>query len=230
MGQQWHYSKSGKQLGPVSDAELRQLANQGTLLPTDLVWREGMQEWKRADFIKGLFPEPVAAKQPSGPPPLPVNAPIQNRKKASKPLLILGIAGGGFLFLMFLCCGVLGLAVNDTQQNKQTAEAKPEDIITISSSQLFAEYKANDINADRKYKGKILQVSGTAEHISRDIVDNIYVTLKGGQYEIFSIQCFFSDQFEDQAAQLRPHQYLTIRGRCDGKFGNVMIKDCIIVQ
>jgi hypothetical protein len=230
MGQQWHYSKGGKQHGPVSDSELRQLANEGTLLPSDLVWREGMQEWNRADFIKGLFPESVAAKQASGPPPLPGKASTQSPKTISKPLLFLGIAGGGFMLLMFLCCGFLGLAVNDTKQKEQIAEAKPEDIITISSSQLFAEYKANDINADRKYKGKILQVSGTAEHISRDIVDNIYVTLKGGEYEIFSIQCFFSDQFEDQAARLRPHQYLTIRGRCDGKFGNVMIKDCIIVE
>lgn len=42
---QWYYSKSGQQFGPVSEEELRLKMQSGELLPSDLVWREGMADW-----------------------------------------------------------------------------------------------------------------------------------------------------------------------------------------
>jgi len=173
----------------------------------------------------------------NGPPPLPSASGTGISKAGSnKSMLVIGGIGcGGFLFL-FMCFGVLGLAINGgsgtgtARNSKAIAEAPAEEIISINSNQLFAEYEANDIAADKKYKGQILEVSGSVENISRDILDNIYVTLKTGEYTLFSIQCFFADDFEDRAAELRPGQYLRIRGRCDGKFGNVMLKGCIIVE
>jgi len=57
MAQEWHYEKSGKTFGPISSSELREKANAGELLPSDLIWREGMKDWKAARSAKGLFPE-----------------------------------------------------------------------------------------------------------------------------------------------------------------------------
>jgi hypothetical protein len=65
MADQWYYSRSGQQLGPVTGSELRQLAVQGLLSPIDLIWREGLTDWLPASRIKGLFPP--------GPPPLPIS-------------------------------------------------------------------------------------------------------------------------------------------------------------
>ncbi len=115
---------------------------------------------------------------------------------------------------------------NTTTSGQISADA----VIQTTAYQLFSEYKANDIGADRKYKGKELQVNGLVKSISRNLWGNIYVTLKTDEFEIFSIQCFFADSFENEAADLRPSQYLTIRGQCDGKLGHVMLKDCIIVR
>ncbi len=42
---QWYYSKNSTQLGPVSDAELREKLASGEVMRTDLVWREGMPDW-----------------------------------------------------------------------------------------------------------------------------------------------------------------------------------------
>ena len=118
----------------------------------------------------------------------------------------------------------------NAQNTTPTVEANPDDVIMISPNQLFSEYERNDIAADRKYKGKELQLTGTVGNISRDLLGDIYVTLKTGEFEFFSIQCFFADSFEDEVADLSPNRLLTIRGRCDGKFGNVLLKDCIIVR
>ena len=55
MAAEWHYSKDGQQHGPVSASDLKNLAKSGDLLPTDLIWKEGMAEWKPASNVKGLF-------------------------------------------------------------------------------------------------------------------------------------------------------------------------------
>jgi len=68
---EWYYSSAGQQLGPVSPKELKELATSGQLAPTDLVWREGMPEWKPASSVKGL----LATTSQSAPPPLPL--PVQ---------------------------------------------------------------------------------------------------------------------------------------------------------
>lgn len=51
---EWFYTTNKQQMGPVSHDELRQLANKGLLKPTDLVWKDGMNDWERAS-AQGLF-------------------------------------------------------------------------------------------------------------------------------------------------------------------------------
>ena len=41
----WFYAFNGEQRGPVDDAELDRLVAEGTVLPSTLVWREGMANW-----------------------------------------------------------------------------------------------------------------------------------------------------------------------------------------
>jgi len=69
----WYYAKDGQQQGPVSGAELKQLAAKGQLKPDDLVFPEGGTQWVEASTVKGLFP--AAASQPVAPPPAPAPAP-----------------------------------------------------------------------------------------------------------------------------------------------------------
>jgi hypothetical protein len=64
---EWYHARDNKQFGPVSTAELKQLAQSGNLRPDDLVWREGLEGWIPAKKVKGLFEEngqtpPVVAK------------------------------------------------------------------------------------------------------------------------------------------------------------------------
>jgi len=66
MAKVWMAVVEGKQHGPLSNSELKSLADGKRLQPTDLVWKEGMAEWVPASKIKGLFP--------AAPPPLPPSA------------------------------------------------------------------------------------------------------------------------------------------------------------
>jgi hypothetical protein len=56
MGQQWYYERDGEQHGPVTVAELKQLAAAGKLNDAR-VKRDGMADWLPAAQVKGLLPD-----------------------------------------------------------------------------------------------------------------------------------------------------------------------------
>ncbi len=66
----WHVSIDGETYGPYTASELNKIANSGRLRPSDHIWREGMQEWQRADSLDGLF----KATSPPQAPPSPIPA------------------------------------------------------------------------------------------------------------------------------------------------------------
>lgn len=62
---QWYYSKNAVQLGPVSLDELRAKLASGEVLSSDMVWREGMPDWRPAS---AMFELAVAAVGPQADP------------------------------------------------------------------------------------------------------------------------------------------------------------------
>lgn len=73
MPDQWHYTNNSQQYGPVTFAQLQQLAVAGRLQPTDLVWSYG--KWIEARQVQGLvFAPPLAPPSPVPPPVVSVPA------------------------------------------------------------------------------------------------------------------------------------------------------------
>lgn len=61
---QWFVGRNGQQLGPYRFEALRELAARQKLQPSDLVWTEGMPDWKRADAVEAL-PLSSASAEPT---------------------------------------------------------------------------------------------------------------------------------------------------------------------
>ncbi len=54
--QVWYFTSSGSRCGPVTFGELRTMAASRVLDPRlDMVWKEGMEGWKQAGLLDGLF-------------------------------------------------------------------------------------------------------------------------------------------------------------------------------
>jgi hypothetical protein len=77
----WYYLRDGGQAGPMPWADLWRCGQTGQLRPTDLVWRDGMPEWRTAASVPGLFP---AASQPV-PAPQSTSAPAPQSAPQSQP-------------------------------------------------------------------------------------------------------------------------------------------------
>ena len=78
---EWYLARDGQQHGPISAPEMEKIIELGYLLPTDLVWHQGFDDWKPAAdaFPKKAEPKPAAApppppqaaQPPARPPPPP---------------------------------------------------------------------------------------------------------------------------------------------------------------
>ncbi len=95
-----------------------------------------------------------------------------------------------FLFII-IGFGSLEEFENLDQNPKVTSDSNPS--VTISASKLYKEYNENEIAADEKYKGKIIEVTGVIRDIGNDIMDNAYITLVGNEY-FGDIQCYFNEK------------------------------------
>lgn len=100
--------------------------------------------------------------------------------------------------------------------------------IDITAAKLYKAYDENELAADDNYKGKILRVSGKVGSIDQDMFNSLYVTLDTGDYNIFSVQCYFSDSERQKLTSLKKGGKATIVGRCEGWSGNILLKDCTI--
>ena len=112
------------------------------------------------------------------------------------------------------------------EKPKETPKEEPKEEIQITSAyNLHTEYMDNEIAADKKYKGKQLEVTGNIKNIGKDVLGRLYITLETG--DIFStIQVFFKSSEEDAIAELTKGQEVTIIGRGDGlSLTSVFIKN-----
>jgi uncharacterized membrane protein len=53
--QDWYYAKNGQQVGPVAIDHLRELARNGQVGATDLVWNPSMKDWTPAGQLAEIF-------------------------------------------------------------------------------------------------------------------------------------------------------------------------------
>ena len=97
---------------------------------------------------------------------------------------------------------------------------------------LYADYKANQIAADGKYKNQVLEVVGIVKEIKKDSKDNPYVefVLQKNRY-MSSGRADFPKYANSQLAQLSKGQQITVRGRCEGLYAQgVILNDCVLLK
>ncbi len=140
-----------------------------------------------------------------------------------------------FLVIVLLAvAGSLSSKSNPTQTSSSTNNNVPvvnvpkTPELTVTAIKLSEDYKANEVSADAKYKGKFIEVSGVIDNIAKDIMDTPYVTLKTDTYSIVGVQCMFEKESEPQLATLSKGKSITLQGEVSGKMMNVIIRGCII--
>ncbi len=139
------------------------------------------------------------------------------------------IVGGCAVLCVLACAGLGGVVAllggDGASKNAARSARESEPALDVSVSQLVAEYDANEVAADEKYKGRTVRIKGSVDDIKKDILDELYITLSSG-HVLRSVQCYFDKAQTGTLAGLKKGARVTVVGRVDGLMMNVLVKDC----
>jgi uncharacterized RDD family membrane protein YckC len=60
----WYYAESGRQVGPIKEEALEELARSGVVKPETLVWQQGMSNWQAYRAVRPMGASPAAYALP----------------------------------------------------------------------------------------------------------------------------------------------------------------------
>ncbi|MFZ2975405.1 MAG: hypothetical protein WA055_02100 [Candidatus Moraniibacteriota bacterium] len=146
---------------------------------------------------------------------------------------------------VIILIGVIGSFGEDTNKKpatqeqgteKTTAETKlaePEKIvpqITVTSATLSKEYSENEVAADAKYKGKIIEISGKVTSVDNGITDNeMIVKLSDGNYDFSGPMCYMKVSEREKVLAFKKGNQVTLIGKGDSAtIGSPILKDCFV--
>ncbi|MCA9267541.1 MAG: DUF4339 domain-containing protein, partial [Planctomycetales bacterium] len=166
---QWYYSQGDQQVGPVSDAEVKQLLADGKLKSSDEVWREGLDDWAPV----GSLPE-LGGEQPIAPPPAPRGrqtarganlalGTLVSQWSQAQPMRLLRPAGhwllAAGLLLVITARGCDALGQRSVARAKAKAQSAPADFdhdvetarsrLEVEREEINAQTEISDRNLDR---------------------------------------------------------------------------------
>jgi hypothetical protein len=95
---------------------------------------------------------------------------------------------------------------------------------------MIAEYDANQIAADAKFKGYNVKLSGYVGNISKDILGDAYITVNpvaDANYYGTHVQCYMEESEATKTGNGRP---VTVGGKVKGmSLGIIGVEDCKIL-
>jgi tRNA_anti-like len=119
---------------------------------------------------------------------------------------------------------------------KATTDTKIVPDVTVTADQLLADYKANHIGADQKYKDKKVQITGKYAGTGNVALAGDYVGLGSAHEGEFDVMCFLEKDdpaTTKKAASLKEGDSVTLVGVCEGKvlgFTAVRLKWCFFPE
>lgn len=108
-----------------------------------------------------------------------------------------------------------------------TAQSSSQ-IVEITALRLCSEYQADKESADSTYNGKVLNVSGIADRMDKDVQGEPYLALKGKNRHS-EVRAFLHDSEIEKAARIKRGTKIMVRCVGDGLLaGSILLQNCII--
>jgi hypothetical protein len=132
---------------------------------------------------------------------------------------ILKIAG--FLLLAALLAGGF---VAYRMYTKPHRSIEQEKALTITASQLAADYESNETGANKKYLDKAILVKGAIADLASNQEHKTVVTLQGT--DMIGVQC----TLQGTETGLKNGDVIEVKGFCTGYLTDVVLDRCILVK
>ncbi|MFH0846779.1 MAG: hypothetical protein V1894_01810 [Chloroflexota bacterium] len=135
--------------------------------------------------------------------------------------------------LSLFLCGVLllsGCAKGTTKVPGMPPTVLPDGVTLIGARELFDAYTEDVEAADRKYKGKVLEVVGKVK-MNRSLFGSRYIVLGStGLMSTWAVDCLFTDTTNPRLDEVKKEDIARIRGKCEGLELDVILKECKLIS
>ena len=115
---------------------------------------------------------------------------------------------------------VLAACATETGIAKEILEQEPE--FRVTAAEIVADYTVSESDADDKYKGKVVVVTGVISEIYRGFLYTPYVELEAG------VRCSFSDNEDAVMLALSEGQTVSMKGQGDRLLFGVELRGCTV--
>lgn len=100
----------------------------------------------------------------------------------------------------------------------------------VTATGLAQAYADDEAAADRRYKGKVIYLTGQVDNVESDLMDSYLVKLRTGVNWGDMVSCRFPKSRETGLTRLTQGSYVRIKGKCSGKAPELTLVDCILVD
>jgi len=129
-----------------------------------------------------------------------------------------------YILITLLVIAVIGYFI---LLNLPKASSKNKDAsFKIEAADLYSEFQANEVLANKKYIGKTIEVTGTIMDLDKDKqgASVLYIDADAG---INGLLCTME---MNQKATFKVGQKVTLKGLCSGYLQDVVLNKCVLIQ
>jgi hypothetical protein len=129
-----------------------------------------------------------------------------------------------------LIAGIAGVYIAYNQWNKEHADASDVAGIKVSAQELLKAYQTNEQDANAKFVGKVVEVSGEIAEISGDTLPKIIVAVPDEIME--GIVISIDKRYTSDVANLKAGDKAVFKGFCSGylQLSGVIVNDAVVVK
>ncbi len=127
---------------------------------------------------------------------------------------------GIFILVVLIFAGAGFYLYNKPRQSAADKTAA----VTLSATALYKQYEANEVAANQKYLGKVIEVKGSVSAISQQNGLSILSLTTGNPAGAINCQLFK----RDKNTAVKVGDAVTIKGKCTGFLMDVNLVDCAL--
>ena len=132
---------------------------------------------------------------------------------------------------LLVAVGILLLcAVNLWAQSIASNKDSDDGILKVTADKILNDYEENKLSTEQKYKGKIVEITGTASRIASDNENKAYVVIRQ-EMGSTSLKCYFVKSARKELLALTKGDVVVLRGIWKGiSLGDIEFADCEIIK
>src|SRR5262245_20094451 len=145
---------------------------------------------------------------------------------------VLAIALAVAVFLSAGCSGKSDKKEDDKKGDEKKGHTRsvgdPKPDFTLGSKEFAEEYKKDKKATEAKYKGKVVELSGTVKSVGRNISKEAFIRLDAGMKNITGVMCFTADK--QPWLKATPGQTVKVKGKWPEFVVSPALVECVITD